>query len=72
MEIEAEIRKVGNSAAVLIPKEVLEKERLKFKERVRIIVLPKKTLGQVLWGKKEFKKSADELKREVKKELNWE
>ena len=72
MEILTKLRKVGNSAAVIIPKAVLEKEGLNFKDKVSIIILPRKTLGQVLWNKKSFKRSADELKRLVKRELRWE
>ena len=70
MEIEAKLRKVGNSAAIIIPKEVLEKQNLEVDDKVKVIIMPKKTLGQVLWGNGKFKKSADELKKELK-ELKW-
>ena len=70
MEIEAEIRKVGNSAAILIPKEVMDKQNLAVEDKVKVIILPKKTLGQVLWGRGKFREPADKLKRELKK-LKW-
>lgn len=70
MEIEAEIRKVGNSAAILIPKEVLEKQKLAIEDKIKVIILPKQTLGQALWGKGKFHESADKLKRDLKK-LKW-
>lgn len=71
MEIITEVRKVGNSAAVIIPKNALEKEGIKLKDKVKIILLPKKTLGQALWGGKKFKGSTAKLMRGLK-QLRWD
>ena len=71
MEIVTEVRKLGNSAAVILPKKVLEKEGIRFKDKIKVIVLPKKTLGQVLWDKKKLKTPTDKLMKELK-ELKWD
>ncbi len=70
MEMITKLRKVGNSAAVIIPKKILEKEGITLEEKLKVIVLPEKTLGQVLWKGKKFKTPTAKLMKELKK-LEW-
>ncbi len=72
METLSKIRELGNSAAVIIPKEKMKQANLEVGDKVRVVILPQKTLGQILREGKPFKKSADELKQLVKRELKWE
>ena len=68
---EALLRNWGNSAGVIIPKDVIEREKLKVGQKVRILVVPKgdapgKTFG-ILKGK--IKMSGQEAKDMLRKEL---
>lgn len=67
----AEVRKWGNSLGIIIPKETVEREHIKEKERIRLIIVREsnvlsKTFGMV---KRKWKKSAQQIKDEARKEL---
>ncbi len=70
--VQNEIKKWGNSMAVVIPKEAVEKEHLKEGEKVTLIIVKenknvlKETFGI---GKGILKKSAQQMKDEIRKEL---
>ena len=68
MEIKAIARKWGNSIAVVIPKEIIERQRIKEDEEIIIKVEKKKPKAGILWGlgKGRFKKSAQEIKDELR------
>jgi len=71
IECDTVTRKWGNSIGVTIPKDVLDKEHIKEDEKIKIIIIKpnqalKKTFG-MLKGK--WKKSTDEIKSDMKKEL---
>lgn len=67
----AEVRKWGNSLGIIIPKETVEKEHIKEKEKIRFIIVRdsdvlSKTFGMV---KGKWKKSAQQIKDQARKEL---
>lgn len=70
-EAEAEVRKWGNSLGIIIPKETVKKENIREKEKIRFIIVRdsnvlKETFGMV---KGKWKKSAQEIKDQARKEL---
>ena len=69
--IEAKVRKWGNSLGLIIPKEIVEKEHIKEKEKLRFLIIRdssvlKETFGMV---KGKWKKSAQQFKDQARKEL---
>ena len=69
--IEAKVRKWGNSLGLIIPKETVEKEHIKEKEKLRFLIIRdtnvlKDTFGMV---KGKWKKSAQQFKDQARKEL---
>ena len=68
-EIKAITRKWGNSIAVVIPKELVERQRIKEDEEVTITIDKKRPKAGVLWGfgKDRLKKSAQQIKDELRK-----
>lgn len=71
IHVDATVRKWGNSFGVTIPKEVAEKESLKEKQQVRILILrDSKALKQSFGSAaKVLKESAQQLKNNLRKEL---
>ena len=70
--IQGVIKKWGNSFAVIIPKDIMKKENIKENEEVTFIVVPNsqralKELFGIAKGK--IKKSGQEIKDELRKEL---
>ena len=69
VEIETQTRKWGNSLGIVIPKNVIDKEHLH--ENQRVIIEIKKAVDITrLRGLVKFKKSAQELKDEMR--AGWE
>ncbi|MEK6894534.1 MAG: AbrB/MazE/SpoVT family DNA-binding domain-containing protein [Nanoarchaeota archaeon] len=70
--IETRLKKWGNSFGVVIPVELINKERMKENEHVKIILVKdsrdalRKTFGI---GKGRLKKTGQEFKDEVRREL---
>ncbi len=70
--IQTRVRRWGNSLGVIIPSEAVESERIKENDEIRILVLKdsrkafKETFG-MLKGK--LKKSSQEIKDELRREL---
>lgn len=69
--IEAKVRKWGNSLGLIIPKETVEKEHIKEKEKLKFLIIRdsnvlKETFGMV---KGKWKKSAQQIKDQARKEL---
>jgi antitoxin component of MazEF toxin-antitoxin module len=71
--VETRLKKWGNSLGLIIPKEVIDMEKLKEEEKVRVIVVSKnsskvlrETFG-MLKGK--IKKSTQQIKDELRREL---
>jgi len=71
IEYETKLRKWGNSIGLIIPKEDVKKEGLRDNEIVRAIIVPKKTVRvKDIFGKLKFKKSTEEIMKDVDKELD--
>ena len=70
--VETKLRKCGNSFGVVIPIEIVEKEKMKENESVSIIIVPdsrkafRETFG-MLKGK--IKKSSQQIKDEFRREI---
>ena len=69
METISKPRKWGNSLGVTIPKEIVEKEHITLKDEL-IIDIKKKSNIKDLRGLFKFKKSAQEIKDEMR--AGWE
>ena len=71
MEIKAKTRKWGNSIGILIPKEAVRKENIKPDQEITLMISKKPiTKGKDIWGTFKFKKSAEQLMREVDRDFN--
>lgn len=68
-EVESRIRKWGNSFGVVIPNEVMKKEKLKEGQKVGILILKKADVLKRTFGTLKLKKSAQEIKDEIRAEL---
>jgi antitoxin component of MazEF toxin-antitoxin module len=63
-------RKWGNSLGIILPKDVVETEHIKENQTIDIIVIKKtKALKQTFGMLKDWKKSAQTIKDETRKEL---
>ena len=71
MEIKAKTKKWGNSIGILIPKEAIKKENIKPDQEVTVLISSKPiTTGRDIWGTFKFKKSAEQLMREVDRDFD--
>ncbi len=71
-QIKTKVKKWGNSFGVIIPKEVIEKEKLKENNEIVITVQAKRftTVGDIFGIlKRKSKKSTQEIMDEIDKEL---
>ena len=70
--VEAEVKKWGNSFAIIIPMDIIEREKMKEKQKVRLLLLResakvlKETFGM---GKGRLTKSGQQIKDEIRREL---
>ena len=68
--VQTELKRWGNSMAIVIPKETVEKEHLKESEKITFIILKEsKNLLKETFGTFKFKKSGQQMKNELRKEL---
>lgn len=73
MEIETKTKKWGSSLGIIIPKELVKKERLQEGQEIRINILSgKKTTGADIFGKLKFKKPVQVLLDETDKDFEPE
>jgi len=63
------VRQWGNSYGVIIPKDVVEREHLRKNEKIRIAILRDNTAIRESFGILKFKKSAQQMKDEIRKDL---
>ena len=71
MEITAKTKKWGSSIGVIIPKEVIREQNIKADQEVTLTISKKPiTTGKDLWGTFKFKKSTEQLMREVDKDFD--
>lgn len=67
VELEALPRRWGNSLAIIIPAEIVEKQRISEREPVKITVEKKRPKAGVLWGYlKDWKTPTQQLKDEAR------
>ena len=70
MEIKTKTKKWGNSIGILIPKDVIRKENIKPEQEVTVLISSKPiTKGKDIWGTFKFKKSTEQLMREIDKDF---
>ena len=71
IQAEAEVRKWGNSLGVIIPKETIEKEHIKEKEKIKFLIVRDSNVLRETFGmvKGKWKKSAQNIKDQARKEL---
>lgn len=70
--IKTETRKWGNSLGIIIPKDIVEREHLKERDKIKFIIIKdsKKVLKETFGiAKGKIKRSAQEIKDELRKEL---
>ena len=71
IEYETKLKSWGNSFGIVVPKEKVKEEKLKDKQTVKVIITPKKTVKvKDLFGKLKFKKSTEQMMREIDRELD--
>jgi len=70
IETEAQIREWGRSVGVVIPKEVVVKERIKVGDNVKILIKKKSNPLKETFGILRLKRSTDEILKEIDKE-SW-
>jgi len=68
-EVESRIKRWGNSFGVIIPTDVIRKEKLKVGQKVDIILLKKSDVLKKTFGTLKMKKSAQKIKNELREEL---
>lgn len=71
VEIESIIRKWGNSSlAFIIPRDIVETEKLRPNQKLRALILKQENIPAKTFGiLKKWKKSTDEIMREIDEEL---
>ncbi len=69
LEVEAKVRKWGRSFGVVIPKEKIKEEGIKENETVRLLIAKRNNVLKETFGTLKFKKSTDDMMREIDKEL---
>ncbi len=69
--ITGKLRKWGNSFGVVIPKEVVEKERFRSGEKLDVLIIPKNNVLKETFGslKGKIKKPTQEILDETDREL---
>ena len=68
--IETKTKKWGNSLGLIIPNEIVKKENLKENIKISFLIIkPIPNPLKEMFGKFKFKKSTDEIMREIDKEL---
>jgi len=71
IECKAKLKNWGNSIGLIIPKEEAKKEKLHTDQEVKVIISPMNmTKVKDIFGKLKFKKSTEQMMREVDKELD--
>ena len=67
MEVEIKTKKSGNSIGVVIPKEILEKQKIKENETVIFSIKKKLLVSEVFGRLKGWKRPTQEIKDEMRK-----
>ena len=73
MEVETKTKKWGSSLGIIIPKEIVRKERIREGQEIKIDILSKKkTTGADIFGKLKLKKPIQILLNETDKDFEPE
>ena len=68
--IKGKLKKWGNSFGVVIPKEIVDSQKLKENEEVEILIIKKnRNILKESFGILKFKKTTDQMMREMDREL---
>jgi hypothetical protein len=72
IELETVTRKWGNSIGITLPKEAVEKNKLKENEKIQVLICRQKPILKETFGmfKGKWKKSGQQIKNEIRKELH--
>lgn len=71
IEYKTTLKAWGNSIGLILPKEDITKENLHVNQKVKVVIMPIKTLKvKDIFGKLKLKRSAEKIMREVDKELD--
>lgn len=71
IEHETKLKAWGNSIGVVIPKEDIIKENLHVDQKVKVFITPVKTVKvKDIFGKLKFKKTTEEMMKDVDRELD--
>ena len=68
IETEAQIREWGRSVGIVIPKDMVIKERIKVGDNVKILIKKKSNPIKETFGIFKFKRSTDEILNEIDRE----
>jgi len=69
LEVEAKVRKWGRSFGIVIPKDKVKEEGIKENETIKLLITKKTNVLKETFGTMKFKKSTDQMMREIDKEL---
>tara|TARA_Y100000310_G_C20005370_1_gene500420 strand:- start:66 stop:290 length:225 start_codon:yes stop_codon:yes gene_type:complete len=69
MEVDAKIRKWGNSLGIVIPIQEAEKENIKVGEEVTALLTKKDNILRETFGKEKFSKSTEQMMKEMDEDL---
>lgn len=67
MRTNARIRRIGNSLGIIIPREEVNRKKLKEGDLVEVEVLRRVSMKE-MFGSIKFRKTAQEMKNELRKE----
>ena len=71
IEVESTLREWGRSIGVVVPKEAIEKEHMKKGDTVKLLIVRKTNALRDTFGTFRFKKSTDQMLKEIDEE-GWD
>ena len=69
IEVETKVRKWGRSFGVVIPKEKIREEGIKENETIKLLIAKRTNVLKETFGTLKFKKSTDEMMRDIDRGL---
>lgn len=69
LEMEGQIKKWGNSAAIRVSRKEVGRGNLRMNQGVRLLVLPKKNVLKETFGTAKFDKPTDRIMKEIDRML---
>ena len=71
IEVESKLRRWGRSIGLVVPKKIVETEKLKEGDSVKLVLAKKSNVLKEVFGTLRFKRSTDEILSESDKEA-WD